>query len=104
MAEPGTNNTGKRRHQRVSVEITGKITTDGRDYDIDMLDLSKSGAKVSLRNDSVTLSTGQSINMTLQWPLETDHSDLLVSAVIMRIENNEISVKFDHIEDNDTSD
>lgn len=97
-------NPDNRRHQRLAVEISGKISVNDASYDIEMLDLSKSGARVRLKDDKVSLSEGQPVNLMLQWPMETSHNNLDVSAVVIRIDNNEVSVKFDHIPDSDTAD
>ncbi len=106
MSESGNeqHKTGNRRHLRQAVDITGTISANDGNYDIEMLDLSKSGAKLRLKDSSVSLSIGQQVNLELQWPLETSYNKLDVSAVVMRMEDNEVSVKFDHVPDTDTSD
>jgi len=88
----------KRRHARQDVEIQGKLSSGDQEYPVDMLDLSKGGAKLMARNENATPATGQSVILTLSWPLETDRGDLCVDATVVRVEDNEISVKFSHID------
>ncbi|MBE9516597.1 MAG: PilZ domain-containing protein [Proteobacteria bacterium] len=87
----------KRRHQRVDVEICGKLTSGDNEYPVDMLDLSKSGAKLIAKNKNKIPESGQSATLILSWPLETERDDLQVEATIVRIDGNEISVQFSHI-------
>jgi len=87
----------KRRHPRHDVEIQGKLSSGDHEYPVDMLDLSKSGAKLMARNGYTLPENGQMVTLTLSWPLETDRDDLSVDATVVRIENNEVSVQFDHI-------
>ena len=90
----------KRRHPRQDVEIQGKLSSGDHEYPVDMLDLSKSGAKLMARNGYTLPENGQMVTLTLSWPLETDRDDLCVDATVVRVDNNEISVHFSHIEQN----
>lgn len=88
----------KRRHPRQNVEIQGKLSLGENEYPVDMLDLSKSGAKLMVTNGYTLPENGQMVTLTLSWPLETDREDLCVDATVVRVENNEISVNFAHID------
>ena len=88
----------KRRHQRQDVEIQGKLSSGDNEYPVDMLDLSKSGAKLMVNNGYTLPENGQMVTLTLSWPLETDRDDLCVDATVVRVENNEISVHFAHFD------
>jgi len=87
----------QRQDARLSVSVQGGLSLNDMYYYVEMIDLSKSGARLTLENVTNAPEVGQSAILYLVWPFEIDSGLLSVEATIVRVEKNEIAVHFNHV-------
>lgn len=88
----------KRKHQRLSTHVHGEIFYDGEAVEVEVCDLSKSGARLKPTSALDRLpKKGEVIDLSLIWPIPTDTQSLHVEAVVVRSHGSDIAVEFSHI-------
>ena len=87
----------QRQSARQTISVHGGLSLNDKYYYVEMVDLSKSGARLLLEHDSRVPKTGQSAMLYLVWPFEIDNGLLSVEITIVRVDGNEIAIHFNHI-------
>lgn len=88
----------KRRHERLTTSVDGEVLFGNATIPVHMLDLSKSGARLRLREEAVSMpKAGEVIELSLIWPLATVTKALHVEARLVRVTDNTIAVEFTHL-------
>ena len=90
----------KRRHQRIDTSIAGHILLGVSRLDINVVNLSRSGALLNWNNTlDVDLNVGDTLELSLIWPLQASNCALQVEASIVRLDSDALAVKFAHLVD-----
>ena len=87
----------QRADARQPVSVQGGLSLNDIYYYVEMVGLSKSGARLVLENTANAPEVGQSAILYLVWPFEIDSGLLSVETTIVRVEKNEIAVHFNHV-------
>lgn len=86
-----------RHHKCQPVSVPGGLSLNGNYFYVEMVALSKDGAKLVLENANNSPETGQPATLYLVWPYQIDSGLLSVETTIVRVEEREVSVHFNHV-------
>lgn len=88
----------KRKHLRLSTHVHGEIFYGAEAVEVEVRDLSKSGARLkpSTRLESLP-QVGETIDLSLFWPIPAETRSLHVEAMVVRAGVDDIAVEFSHV-------
>ena len=87
----------QRHSARQAISVHGGLLLNDKHYYVEMVDLSKSGARLVLEPGSRVPEVGESAMLYLVWPFEIDSGLLSVEITIVRVDGNEIAIHFNHV-------
>ena len=88
----------KRKYQRLSTHVHGEIFYAAEAVEVEVCDLSKSGARLKPVTSPDSLpQIGDTLDLALIWPIPTDTRSLHVEAVVVRAGIEDIAVEFSHL-------
>jgi len=88
----------KRRYQRLTTHVHGQILYTAGSVEIEVCDLSKSGARLKPVTAPHSLPrVGDTLDLVLTWPIPTETESLHVEAVVVRSGADDIAVEFSHL-------
>jgi hypothetical protein len=87
----------KRQHRRYPTALKGEVVIHSRVTCIEVLDMSKSGARLRILEKGHKLpGIGEIIDLSLVWPMSKDNEPLHVESIVVRSNEHEFAVAFGH--------
>lgn len=87
----------QRRHQRYPTALKGNVVVHARVTPVEVLDMSKSGARLRLLDKGLDLpAVGEVIDLSLIWPMSKNNRPLHVESIVVRRDEHEFAVAFGH--------
>jgi len=87
----------KRQHERYPTALKGEAVFHSRISHIEVVDMSKSGARLRILDKEHDLpGVGEIIDLSLVWPMSKDSRPLHVESIVVRSNEHEFAVAFGH--------